>query len=778
MTTEIRTPAFCTQCRSRCGCTAVVRNERLVAIEPLPGHPSGARLCPKGKAAPELVYHPDRLTHPLRRTNPKGASDPGWQVISWDEALDETARRMAGIRDAHGAEQVAFSVTTPSGTHISDGISWVERLVRAFGSPNTIYGTEICNWHKDVATRFTYGHDIGTPDFANTDCILLWGHNPANTWLARSVEIQDALRRGARLLVVDPRRTPLARRADCWLQVRPGTDQALALGLLHLQIQAGRFDERFVREWTNGVLLVRDDNGSLLRESDTRQDGSPNVALAFDAINGTPLRYDTARGTWLDDPQGAALHYRGNPGPGFRSIACRSAFSHLAGVAAEFTPARTSAVTGVGEADLQQAAQLLGAAGSVAYYAWNGVGQSATATQTDRAISLLYALTGHYGQRGGNVPGGAARFADISGLDLLDPGQREKALGLVERPLGPGRHGWVTARDVYRAILDHQPYPVRMLMSFGTNLLASQPDTTRALDALQALEFHVHADFFLNPSAACADIVLPVATSWEREGLRTGFDASLDGLRRVQLRPAVVKPVGESRSDTDIAIALAERLGMSRMFFDGSSDAGHNQVLAPGGLDVDMLRASPQGITTPGSVRLNAHAQRDVGGVPIGFPTPSRKIEIYSEQLHEAGQQGVPGLRTEELPRAEPGYPLQLSCAKTMIYCHGQHRNLPALRRLLPEPIVELDANAAAERHIAERDWVRVRTPRGEFIARAKLSDTQAPGTVFGQHGWWTNPGFNINSAMDSTRADPVSGSIPLRSYWCDIEPLDGDPGF
>ena len=117
---------------------------------------------------------------------------------------------MITVRDEHGAEQVAFSVTTPSGTHISDGISWVERLIRSFGSPNTIYGTEIYNWHKDVASRFTYGTDIGTPDFANTDCILLWGHNPSATWLARSVEIQKGRKKRAKMIVVDPRPTVFA----------------------------------------------------------------------------------------------------------------------------------------------------------------------------------------------------------------------------------------------------------------------------------------------------------------------------------------------------------------------------------------------------------------------------------------------------------------------------------------------------------------------------------------------------------------------------------------
>src|ERR1700694_3777954 len=124
-------------------------------------------------------------------------------------ALDEVAGRMSAIARRHGPEQVAFSVTTPSGTHISDSIPWIERLIRAFGSPNTIYATEICNWHKDHPSRFTYGHDIGIPDFAHTECIVLWGNNPTATWLARNNEIQAAIRRGARLIVVDPRPTTL-----------------------------------------------------------------------------------------------------------------------------------------------------------------------------------------------------------------------------------------------------------------------------------------------------------------------------------------------------------------------------------------------------------------------------------------------------------------------------------------------------------------------------------------------------------------------------------------
>jgi anaerobic selenocysteine-containing dehydrogenase len=771
-TEQAQVPAFCTQCRSRCGCTAIVEDGVLKGIDPMPGHPSGEKLCPKGRAAPELVYHRDRLTQPMRRVSAKD-EPPVWQAISWHEALDEIAGHMGRIRDQHGAEQVAFSITTPSGTHISDSIAWIERLVRAFGSPNSIYGTEICNWHKDIASRFTYGSDIGTPDFARTDCVLLWGHNPAATWLARSVEIQKAVRRGAKLVVVDPRPTLYARRADCWLQVRPGTDQALALGIANLLLQSGRFDAGFVRQWTNAALLVREDTGALLRDSDVQAGGDDAVMLAAGQGDGNLIAYDSKAGAWSGGH--ADLFARCTVDTLQGAVACRSALQVFADAAAEYPVERVAAVTGVSAEQLNRAADILAASASVAYYAWNGVGQSTTATQTDRAISILYGLTGSYGRAGGNVPGGAAAFNDIAGHDLLSDAQRAKALGLGERPLGPGKQGWVTARDVYTAVVEQTPYPVRMLVSFGGNLLASQPDTGRAKAAFKRLEFHVHADFFLNETAKHADIVLPAATSWERSGLRNGFDASLEGMRRVQLRPPVIAPVGEARSDTYIALELARRLGLGEVMFDCDEDKGHAHVLAPSGVKLDDLKASPEGVTLPGEVALSAYREN-------GFATPTKRLEIYSEQLLAAGYPPVPKLDPRDLPEP-PGenHPLQLGCAKTMTYCHSQGRNIASLRRLTPDPILEMAPETAASRGIGENDWVEVTTPAGSFIARARFDGKLAPDAVFAQHGWAVsseddapntsaNPlATNMNQAISTKPCDPVSGSVPLRASWCEI---------
>ena len=784
MGAEIKTPAYCAQCRSRCGCAAVVEDGRLVRIEPLDDHPSGEKLCPKGLATPELIYHPDRLTQPLRRTAPKGADDPAWQAISWDEAMREIADKMDAIRDRYGSEQVAFSVTTPSGTHISDGIAWVERLIRAFGSPNTIYGTEICNWHKDVATKFTYGWDIGVPDFAHTDCVLLWGNNPAATWLARSVEVQRAIKRGAKLIVVDPRPTLFARRADCWLRVKAGTDQALALGLAHLLIQRDGYDGTFMRQWSNGPLLVRGDTGAFLKQSDVADGGDPNILLAR-ASDGELLRYDVENRRWLDDPDDAELLSDVSIEGRTAAIACRSAFAVFRDAAMDYPPERVAQITGVEAEVLERAAALLADSASTAYYAWNGVGQSITATQTDRAISLLYAMTGSYGREGGNVPGTAAPFNDISGHDLLSDDQRAKALGRDARPLGPARTGWVTARDVYRAILEQTPYPVRMLVSFGTNLLASQPDTSLARAAFTALDFHVHADFFINPSAAYADIVLPVATSWEREGLRTGFDVSLAGQRRVQLRPAVVNAIGSARSDIAIVLDLARRLGLSDTFFGCDQDRGHDHVLAPAGLRVQDLRDKPEGVTLDSSVPERPFARHDDTGAAAGFPTPSGRLEVYSEQMLAAGYDPVPLLRVSPGADLDPDYPLRLSCAKTVAFCHSQHRNLASLRRLQPDPIIEMSDDSARARGIANNEWVRVATRTGAFVARCKIVKGLEPDAVFAQHGWWVDGrdgsqygdgqpmAANMNQAIDTTLADPISASVPLRSSACEVSKLD-----
>jgi anaerobic selenocysteine-containing dehydrogenase len=787
-----RIPGFCALCRSRCGCISVVEDGRLVAVEPDPGHPTGQSLCVKGRAAPELVYAADRLLHPMKRTRPKGDPDPGWVRIGWDEALDWTAARMREAADRDGPEAVAFAVTTPSGTAVSDGFAWIERLIRVFGSPNTIWGEELCAWHRDFATAYTFGVDIGTPDFARTGCLLLWGHNPSTSFLAQATAAADAKTRGAALIVVDPRRAGLANRADQWLRVRPGTDGALALGLAAVMIAEGWYDREFIRDWSTGPFLVRDDTGRFLTAADLAEPGSAEHSVAWDRAAGRPVAYDPRAARFLGPIQEPMLLGSVNCPTPAGPVTGRPAFERYAALCRAYPPARVEQITGVPAGQVVETARLLWERRPVSYFHWTGLEQHTNATQAVRAISLLYALTGSFDAPGGNLRVSRPAVNDLGGRTALPATHWAKTLGFGERPLGPGRHGWVTARDVYRAILQGRPYPIRGLVGFGSNLLLSQPDAELARAALTRLEFVVYTELFLTPTAVLADVVLPVASAWEREGLRVGFGPTPEGEAFIQLRAPVVAPRGEARSDTWIVCELAKRLGLGESFFGGDEDAGHRFVLAPSGITLEALRAKPEGVRVPLETRYRKYAEPAADG-PAGFPTPSRRVEIYAQRFLDHGQAPLPEyVEPAASPVSRPDlaarYPLVLTSAKVVQFCHSQHRNLPHLRRHSPDPVIELHPAAAGSRHIAPDDWVLVETPRATMRGRARLNGSLAPDVVCAQFGWWQAceplglPGYdvaglgsaNYNGVIDTDTADPISGTIPLRSYLCEVRKAAG----
>ena len=253
------------------GTIATVESGRFTRLDPDPAHPTGAAICAKGRAAPELTYHPDRLTRPLRRTRPKGDADPGWREITWDEALDLTASAMRRIAETHGPQAVAFNQPSSSTTAIGEVAGFVRRLMNVLGTPNLVVPMDVCGWGRAFATRFAFGVGsvaIGSAggamaDIDNAGCLILWGYNPSYTRITHATKTAASLKRGMKLIVIDPRNVGLANKADVWLRVRPGTDGALALGLANIMIQRGWFDRDFVRNWSNAPLLVRDDTQQL-----------------------------------------------------------------------------------------------------------------------------------------------------------------------------------------------------------------------------------------------------------------------------------------------------------------------------------------------------------------------------------------------------------------------------------------------------------------------------------------------------------------------------------
>lgn len=790
-----RIKGYCSLCIARCGTVATVEGGRFTRLDPDPSHPTGAAICAKGRAAPELVYSKDRLTRPLRRRRPKGDPDPGWEEISWDAALDEIAQAMRRIAAKHGPHAVVFSQSSPSTTAIADAGGFIQRLMNAFGSPNWLIPVELCGWGRGFATRYVYGvGSVATgsaggamADIAHSGCLILWGYNPSISRLTHATATVEALKRGMKLIVIDPRQAGLANKADIWLRVRPGTDGALALGLANIMIERGWYDQGFIRQWTNGPLLVRADTGRLLRASELTAGGDADHYVAWKGDG--PVLYAPKSGRYECASDDLALSGRYRIATATGMVECRPVFDHYAELCRKYSPPVIKATCWIEEEQLEDTARLIWHSRPVSYYAWSGHEQHANATETARAMAMLYALTGDFDAPGGNVLLPAVPSVPINGADLVTK-QVQPAVGLAERPLGPARWNAVTAHDFYSAVLDGVPYPVRGLIGFGANLLMQQADPERARAALSALDFYVHADLFMTPTAALADIVLPVASCFESEALKIGFEVSAEAQSHVQLRQAVISPIGEARSDTEIIFDLAGRLGLGDRFWNGDIDAAYRAQLAPSGITLDGLRAEPGGIRIPLTSDHAKHARTDAQGNFKGFATPSQKIELWSETFLDHGYPALPDFVEPQVgpvrrPDLVARYPLVLTCAKPSVFCQSQHRGLPSLRKRAQYPEIELHPKTAAARGIAAGGWVAVETPAGGMRARARFNDKLDPRVIVGEHGWWqacagldlpaydpfSAEGSNFNNTVDATIRDPVSGTPEHRANLCQVSP-------
>jgi anaerobic selenocysteine-containing dehydrogenase len=785
---------YCALCTAHCATIATVENGRVTHLDPDHDHPNGGVMCLKGKAAPELVYNSDRLNYPLKRTRPKIDADAGWQRIGWDEALDDIARRLKTICQRDGAKAIALGKGTKSGTSVDDVERWLGRFLYLLGSPNWMSTTHVCNWHKDTGFSYTFGTNIPTPDLAHSKCFLLWGHNPSSTSLILAHDIVEARARGMKTVVVDPRRIGIGANADILLQPRPGSDGALALALIHCLMDEGWYDAAFARQWTNGTFLLNRATHKVITEADLSAGGAGDCYVVWD---------EAASRTALYDPKGGAYERNGVEPALFGArklkahdggeITCQPVFEHLAEIAAEFAPERSAQIHWVPADKVWQTALTLAHNRPLSMYMWNGVGQHTNATQTSRAIASLYALLGDFDRQGGNVSFPKIPINDVGGREFLPKEANAIRVGRERKPLGPpAKPGNCAPYDIFNAILDGKPYPIKALLNFGSNTLLSNADARRGREAMRALELGVVADLFMTPTAELCDYVLPAASFLEMSALTTAFEHRPNGKTHLQYRPAVVEPLFERRSDTWIVFELAKRMGFAEQFFNGDVDAGYAYELKPSSVSLEQLKRSPGGISVPAAPNYEKHAKRDKTGSTRGFATLSKKVELY---CHPFAANGIPALPHYVEPALSPisrpdiaaDFPLVLTNAKNTNFVHSQHRALPGLRKTLPEPSADIHPETALRFGVKNKQWMIVESPRGAIKVKARVTTNIVAGAVCIQHGWWQSckelelPGYEpfetdgANAAMliGTDQADPVSGSLPHRSYLCRVRPAE-----
>ncbi|MEE9255966.1 MAG: molybdopterin-dependent oxidoreductase, partial [bacterium] len=373
----------CFFCHGGCGILVHVENGRAVRVEGDPDHPNNrGELCVKGRAGLEVLYHPDRLLHPLKRAGARGEGK--WERIGWDEAIETCASELAAIIDRHGP----LAITGGDGTK-ADEVAWiVDLFLLNLGSTNrTGPGRAQCMMPRRSASNATLGNYY-SPDYeGGPACLLLWGDQPEIThhnsilgWKALA-----HVKRGGRTIVIDPRRTALARKADAWLRVRPGTDAALAMSMIHVIIEEELYDREFIDNWTNAPYLVDTGTNELLRTSSGKYivwDRKTQLALPTDAPAADPARYGefTVGGK-----------------------ACKPAWQLLKERCERYAPERAAAITWVPAAEIARAARLY-ATSKPAALAWGvGIDMCVSAHQNARACMILECITGNIDIPGGNM---------------------------------------------------------------------------------------------------------------------------------------------------------------------------------------------------------------------------------------------------------------------------------------------------------------------------------------------------------------------------------------
>jgi anaerobic selenocysteine-containing dehydrogenase len=241
-----------------------------------------------------------------------------------------------------------------------------------------------------------------------------------------------------------------------------------------------------------------------------------------------------------------------------------------------------------------------------------------------------------------------------------------------------------------------------------------------------------------------------------------------------------------------IIFDLATRLGLGEHFFAGDIEAAYNYELAPSGLTMQQLRQRPMGLRARGETRYQKYAERDAAtGQPRGFPTPTRKVEIYSTRFAQAGHAPLP-VYQEPAGSSDMAqeYPLVLTFFRLVQYCDVQHRNIPRLRRQVPEPFLEIHPATASSVGIQDGEWAILETATGRIRLKARVKDSLHPGVVSTAHGWWQGcrelglPGYdpfgpegsNANLLVSNDVIDPISGSVPHRFQMCRVR-KEGVPG-
>ena len=716
-----------------CGMYLTVKDGKVVDVEGDPDHPiTQGRLCVRCLTLPEYMYSEKRVLSPLKRAREYRGKD-AWEPITWDEALDIIEERVNYVKERWGAESiVAFQGTGREATLYKTPLAYA-----ALGTPNSCFpmSGDSCYGPRCSVADFILGAGYPELDYAAffpdrfddpryevPKYIVLWGKDPlfSNPDGFFGHTLIDLMKRGSRYVVVDPRVTWMAAHADFHLQLRPGTDAALGLGMINYLIQEDLYDHDFVENWCYG-------------------------------------------------------------------------FDELKERAAEYPLDKVEEITWVPAATIAAAARAI-AENHPSSFMWGlAIDTNSNGVQAGHTVLILAAILGDL-----DVPGGVTLAVPASFMgkwryecaQQLPPGMLEKQI------TDPRYQGFRAAHLIAHpdCILDtletDEPYPLKMAWFYATNGIANTTNAQgkRWFKALEKMEFSVCQDVFMTPTAmGLCDLFLPVTTFAEHDGVVLPPFG-----RNTHMVMAMNKcvEVGDCRSDLEIDFLVGKRLNPKAWPWDNVADFFTDQIKPQLGITFEELQELGW-VQQEFEYRKYEKGLLRPDGEP-GFNTPTGLVELRSSLYEDRAEDPLPYFEENALtpysrPELAEEYPLIMTTGgRETTSFHSEHRQVPSLRALMPNPLVQINPETAALYGIEEGDWVCIENPLGKAIEKAHVTPIVDPRVIHAQHGWWfpeqdpEAPNLsgvwkaNINSLVPHRAIGRIGFGAPFKNVLCKIYKVDG----
>ncbi|MGW7067450.1 molybdopterin oxidoreductase family protein [Streptomyces sp. NPDC054855] len=693
------TPTHCPYCALQCGMGLTTGPGGIEVVERPEFPVNGGALCGKGRTAPAVLSSRVRLTEPLIRSHATGRLEPA----TWEEAVGRVAEGLSRIRTEHGAD--ACGVFGGGGLTNEKAYALGKFARVALGTSQIDYNGRFCMSSAAAAGQRAFGLDRGLPfpleDIPRTGCVILVGSNLAETMPPALRYLTELKENGGKLIVVDPRRTRTAEQADLHLAPRPGTDLALALGLLHLVVAEGRTDEAFIEERTSGW-------------EDARAAAMAHWPEYVERITGIPV------------PQ-------------------------LRDTAEMFCDAETAMVlTARGPEQQSKGTDTVGA--------W--INLCLATGNAGRPLAGYGCLTGQGNGQGGREHGQKAD--QLPGYrKLTDPAARAHVAGVwgvdPDSLPGPGRSAY--------ELLDALGGDIKALLLMGSNPVVSAPRAAHVEERIRSLDFLAVADVVLSETAQLADVVLPVTQWAEETGTVTNLEGRVLLRRRAVSAPDGVRSdldvlhglaahLGHEKGfPTDPEEVFEE---LRRASAGGVADySGISYARLKEGNGEGVFWPCPANEGAEHGPEQGEGASGDEAGTDAEHPgTPRLFLDRFATEDGRARFVPVAHRGAAEEPDAE--YPVLLTTGRVLAqYQSGaQTRRVDELNSAAPGPFVELHPRLAARLEVEEGEPVTVVSRRGRAVAPARITTAIRSDTVFMPFHW---PGEGRANSLTNPALDPVS---------------------